>query len=128
MRRVGAARLAFAAMLTTLTGCTHVDQQPRSYLVYFDTDSAILTADGQRVVATAASAAHDFSPSKVIVSGRADGSTAHDAALADQRATVVMQALGQQGVAGKDIEKQADAAPSGRTGVAAHEVVITLLP
>jgi outer membrane protein OmpA-like peptidoglycan-associated protein len=113
--------------MTMVAACTHLDQ-PRSYMVYFDADSATLTPDGQRIVTTIVASAHDLSPSKILVAGRADGSTAHDAALADQRATVVIQALTQQDVPAKEIEKQADAPPSGRTGVAAHQVVITLLP
>ena len=121
------ARFTIFAVCTALAACAHLDQ-PRNYLVYFDTDSANLTPDGQRIVATIASTAHDVSPSKILVAGRADGSTAHDATLADQRATVVMQALTQQGVAANHIEKEPDAPPSNVTGVAAHEVVVTLLP
>jgi outer membrane protein OmpA-like peptidoglycan-associated protein len=126
--RVGSTtRLAIFAAVTTLAACTHLDQ-PRNYLVYFDTDSATLTTDGQRIVTTVASAAHDVSPSKILIAGRADGATAHDATLADQRAAVVMHALAQQGVPADKLEKQPDAPPSGLNGVAAHEVVITLLP
>lgn len=121
-------RLAAFALLVALGACAQHLTQPRDYIVYFDTDSATLTPDGQRIVATAASTAHDTSPSKILVAGRADGSTAHDATLADQRATAVMQALTQQGVAAAKLEKQPDAPPSSRTGVAAHQVVITLLP
>lgn len=120
--------LVAVALLITLTACARHLEQPRDYIVYFDTDSATLTPDGQRIVATAVSAAHDSSPSKILVAGRADGSTAHDATLADQRATAVMQALTQQGIAAGKLEKQPDAPPSSRTGVAAHQVVITLLP
>jgi hypothetical protein len=120
-------RIPALALLAMLAACAHLDQ-PRDYLVYFDKDSAALTADGQRIVTTIASTAHDDSPSKILVAGRADGSTAHDATLADQRATAVMQALTQQGVPAATLEKQPDAPPSGLTGVAAHEVVVTLLP
>jgi len=120
-------RLAAVALISAVAACTHIDQ-PRDYLAYFDTDSATLTPDGQRIVGTVASAVHDLSPAKIVVAGRADGSTAHDATLADQRATTVVQALVQQGVPAGKIEKQADAPPSGRTGVAAHQVVITILP
>jgi outer membrane protein OmpA-like peptidoglycan-associated protein len=116
------------AAIAALAACATRLDQPRDYVVYFDTDSATLTPDGQRIVGTAASAAHDLSASRILVAGRADGSTAHDAAIADQRATAIMQALAQQGIPAGKIEKQADAPPSGRTGVAAHQVVITLLP
>jgi OmpA family protein len=127
MRLTRLSRFAIPALLATLTACAHLDQ-PRSYMVYFDTDSVTLTPDGQRIVTTIAATAHDLSPAKIVVAGRADGSTAHDAALADQRATAVTQALVQQGVPAKEIEKQPDAPPNGRTGVAAHQVVVTLLP
>lgn len=127
MRFAFASRFVVVGLLTALAACAHLDQ-PRNYLVYFDNDSAVLTADGQRIVTTIASTAHDVSPTKILVAGRADGSTAHDATLADQRATAVMQALTQQGVSAAKLEKQPDAPPSGLTGVATHEVVVTLLP
>ncbi|HLI20418.1 MAG TPA: OmpA family protein [Stellaceae bacterium] len=127
MRSARPVRFIVLAIGTTLVSCAHLDQ-PRSYLVYFDNDSATLTSDGQRIVATIVSTAHDVSPSKILVAGRADGATAHDATLADQRATTVMQALTQQGIPADRVEKQPDAPPSGLKGVAAHEVVVTLLP
>ncbi|HEY1504504.1 MAG TPA: OmpA family protein [Stellaceae bacterium] len=115
-------------MLALLAACAPKLEQPRSYLVYFDTDSADLTQDGQRIVGTIVDAVKDVSPSKIAIAGRADGDTAHDATLADQRAATVMQVLAQKGVPASKIEKEADAPPSGRNGVAAHQVVVTLLP
>lgn len=128
MQRVRALCLPPIVLLAVLAACATKLEQPRSYLVYFDTDSAGLTQDGQRIVDTIADAVKEASPSKIGVAGRADGSTAHDAALADERAAAVMQALTQKGVPVGKLEKMADAAPSGRTGVAAHQVVVTLLP
>jgi outer membrane protein OmpA-like peptidoglycan-associated protein len=129
MRFVLTARFFALIVLTALAACSGSSlQQPRSYVVYFDNDSATITADGQRVIGTIVTGIKDVSPSKVVISGRADGSTAHDATLADQRAVAVMQALTQQGVAASKLEKQADAPPSGVTGVAAHQVAVTLLP
>ena len=94
--------------------------QPHTYLVYFDTDSANLTQDGQRVIGEIAASVNDKSPAEVVVVGYADGSTAHDAALADQRAVAVIQALTQKGVPTNELVKKADTSPSDRTGVAAH--------
>jgi outer membrane protein OmpA-like peptidoglycan-associated protein len=128
MQPLPAVRFPAIALLAVLSACGTKLEQPRSFLVYFDTDSAILTQDGQRIVGTIVDAVKDVSPSKVAVAGRADGGTAHDAALADQRAAAVMQALAQKGVPAGKIEKEADAPPSNRTGVAAHQVVVTLLP
>jgi outer membrane protein OmpA-like peptidoglycan-associated protein len=128
MQRIPAFRFLAIVLLATLAACGAKLDQPRSYLVYFDTDSAALTPDGTRIVGTIVTAVGDVSPSKVVVAGRADGNTAHDAALADQRAVAVMQALTQKGVPASKLEKEADAPPSGRTGVAAHQVVVTLLP
>ena len=122
-----ALRLATIATFLAVSACAHLDQ-PRDYVVYFDSDSAVLTPGGMEIVRQVAATAHDVSPSKIVVAGRADGSTAHDAALADQRATAVMQALATQGITPAKIEKQPDAPPASRTGVAAHQVVITLLP
>jgi hypothetical protein len=127
MRFIATPRVVVFALLALLTACAHLEQ-PRDFIVYFETDSADLTPTAQQVVATAASRAHDRSASKILVAGRADGSTAHDATLADQRATVVMQALSSQGIPAAQIEKQSDAPPADRTGVAAHQVIITLLP
>jgi outer membrane protein OmpA-like peptidoglycan-associated protein len=121
-------RFLAVVLLAGLAACAPKLDQPRSYLVYFDTDSAALTPDGTRVVGEITTAVSDVSPSKVIVAGRADGNTAHDATLADQRAKTVMQALTQKGVPASKLAKEADAPPSGRTGVAAHQVVVTLLP
>ena len=115
-------------LAVSLAACGTKLDQPRSYLVYFDTDSAALTQDGQRIVGSIADAVKEVSPSKIAVAGRADGNTAHDAALADQRATSVMQALSQKGVPAAKLLKEPDAPPSGRTGIAAHQVVVTLLP
>jgi len=130
MRHVPASRLPPTIFLLAVlaAGCGTKLEQPRSYLVYFDTDSAALTQDGQRIVGAIADAVRDVSPSKIAVAGRADGSTAHDAALASERAAAVMQALAQKGVPANKLEKEADAPPSGRTGAAAHQVVVTLLP
>lgn len=129
MQRIALFRFPTIVLVTALAACsgTKLDQ-PRSYLVYFDTDSAALTPDGTRIVGTIVTAVNDVSPSKVVVGGRADGNTAHDATLADQRATAVMQALTQQGVPAGKLQKEADAPPGNRTGVAAHQVVVTLLP
>jgi hypothetical protein len=129
MRLVPVSRFFALIILAALAACTGSSlDQPRSYLVYFDNDSATLTTDGQRIVGTIVTGIKETSPSKIVVSGRADGATAHDATLADQRATIVMQALTQQGVAAGKLEKEPDAPPSGRAGVAAHQVVVTLLP
>jgi outer membrane protein OmpA-like peptidoglycan-associated protein len=126
--RPAASRFLILLSLPALAACGAKFEQPRSYLVYFDTDSAALTQDGQRIVDTIAAAVRDLSPSKIAVAGRADGSTAHDAALADERAAAVIQALAQKGAPASKLEKEADAPPSGRTGIAAHQVVVTLLP
>ena len=127
MQYVPVFRLPAIALLAVLTACSAKLDQPRSYLIYFDTDSAALTQDGQRIVGTIVDTFKDVSPSKVAVAGRADGNTAHDAALAGQRAAAVIEAIAQKGVPATKIEK-ADAPPSARTGIAAHQVVVTLLP
>jgi outer membrane protein OmpA-like peptidoglycan-associated protein len=126
--RPAASRFLILLILPALAACGTKLEQPRSYLVYFDTDSAALTQDGQRIVDTIAAAVSDLSPSKIAVAGRADGNTTHDAALAGERAAAVIQALVQKGAPASKLEKEADAPPSGRTGIAAHQVVVTLLP
>jgi len=120
-------RLVVPGSLLALAACAAPDQ-PRPFVVFFEKDSADLTPEAQDVIARAAASAHDVAHSKIAVAGLADGSTPHDATLADQRATAVMRALGAQGVPAGELVKQADAPPTGTTGVAAHKVVITLLP
>jgi OOP family OmpA-OmpF porin len=96
--------------------------------VFFETDQAALTAEGQQLVVEIAANVRKLSPSKIVIAGHADGGTAHDAALADQRATTVMRALVDQGIPAPRLEKEADAPAPERTGFAAHQVVVRLLP
>jgi outer membrane protein OmpA-like peptidoglycan-associated protein len=116
--------LAFMA----LVACTQRLATPRDFTVFFETDQAALTAEGRQLVVEIAAKAHELNPSKIVVAGRADGGTAHDATLADERATTVMRALLDQGIPATSIEKQADAPPPDRSGVAAHQVIVRLLP
>jgi outer membrane protein OmpA-like peptidoglycan-associated protein len=116
-----------AGALLALAACASLDK-PRDFIVFFQTDQATLTPEAQQVIADVAKQAKDVSPSKIVVAGRADGNTAHDATLADDRATIVMRALSDKGIPAEKLSKLADAPPAERTGVAAHQVVITLLP
>jgi outer membrane protein OmpA-like peptidoglycan-associated protein len=117
-----------ALSLAALVACSQRLAAPRDFIVFFETDQAALTAEGQQLVVEIATNARELSPSKIVVAGRADGGTAHDAALADQRAAAVMRALIEQGISAPRIEKQADAPPPERSGFAAHQVVVRLLP
>jgi len=121
-------RIAVFAVLMVLAGCAGRPAEPRNFAVFFESDKASLTPEARLLVAQMAAAAHEMSPSKIIVEGRADGGTAHDATLADARASVVVRSLVEAGIDGKSIDKQPGAPPAGRTGVAAHEVIVRLLP
>lgn len=118
-------RLTAFVLLIALVGCT---TPPRDYVVFFETDKASLTPEGQVVVTQIASAAHTASPAKITVAGRADGGTSHDATLADERASTVLRALVEAGVDAKTIDKQPSAPPTGTSGTAAHQVVVHFLP
>ncbi len=121
-------RILGAAALVALAACTTPLPAPRNFTVFFLTDTAELGPTAQQVVTQIAEAAKSSNPSRIVVSGRADGNTAHDASLADQRGAVVMRALVDQGVAATRIAQQPDAPDPTRTGVAAHQVIVTLLP
>jgi outer membrane protein OmpA-like peptidoglycan-associated protein len=73
---------------------------PGPFLLYFDFDSATVTAEGQKVVAAAAKAVNAGKPSTVIVTGFTDrsGSEAYNMALSKKRAEAVAAALKQAGV------------------------------
>jgi outer membrane protein OmpA-like peptidoglycan-associated protein len=119
--------------LLALAGCATKEPAepaagPQLFVVYFQTGAATLTPDATQIVATAAAAARERTPSKLIVEGHADGGTTNDAALADQRALAVMAALTGDGVDATAIEKNQGAPAAGVTGVDAHQVTIRLLP
>lgn len=111
-----------------LAACAHHLDAPREFAVFFQSDQSTLTSEGQQVVKQIADNARALGPSRIVVAGRADGATPHDAALADERAVVVMHQLQSEGISPGLMEKQADAPPAGVRGVAAHEVVVRLLP
>ncbi len=119
---------AAASLLLVIAACAQHLAAPRDFVVFFETDQAQITPEGQQVIVEIAGAARKNAPSKIVVAGRADGGTARDATLADQRATNVMHALADQGVPAASLEKQADAPPANQTGVAAHQVLVRLLP
>jgi outer membrane protein OmpA-like peptidoglycan-associated protein len=121
-------RIAVIAALTLLVACASRPTEPRTFAVFFESDKASLTPDAQRLIAEMAAAAHASNPSKIVVEGHADGSTAHDASLADERASVVIHGLVDAGVDGKSIDKQPSAPAGGATGVAAHQVIVRFLP
>lgn len=126
--RVTIKQFFIALSLASLVACSQHLAEPRDFIVFFETDQAALTAEGQQLVVEIATNARELNPSKIFVAGRADGGTAHDAALADQRATTVIRALIDQGIPAPRREKQADALPPNRRGFAAHQVVARLVP
>jgi len=115
-----------AALLVALAACGL--SGPRQLDVFFHTNEARLTPDGQKVVDEIAKIARETGPSQIVVEGQADGGTPSDAALADKRAGTVVDALVAGGVDAKRITKVAAPAPAKITGVAAHKVVVQLLP
>ncbi len=121
-------RRGIAAAALLLAACTPRLEAPRQYSVYFESDRAVLTPEAEKVVVEIAGDAHRLGPSKIVVAGHADGGTAHDATLADQRASSVLKGLAEHGVAPAMLEKRSDAPTPGRTGVAAHEVIVRFLP
>jgi hypothetical protein len=114
-------RFIAAGFLIGLAACA--TDAPPQYAVFFPKGDANLTPKAQVVIGQIAAAARG-NPRKLIVEGRADGSTPQDAELADQRAAVVIRELATAGVESGRIEKRPGAPPAGVTGVAAHEVTV----
>jgi outer membrane protein OmpA-like peptidoglycan-associated protein len=121
-------RIVIGAVAVLVAACTHRLESPREFVVFFETDQAALTPEAQQVIGQVADNARELHPSKIVIAGRADGGTAHDATLADQRAIAVMQKLTDDGLVASLLEKQSDAPRAGASGIAAHQVVIRLLP
>jgi outer membrane protein OmpA-like peptidoglycan-associated protein len=121
-------RITALTLLIALAGCMSPASAPRDFVVFFETDKATLTPEAKIVVVQMAHAAQTAASAKITVEGRADGGTAHDAALADERAAVVMRALVDSGIDATRIAKQPSAPPTGTTGTAAHQVIVQFLP
>jgi OmpA-OmpF porin, OOP family len=75
-------------------------KQPRSFLVFFETNKAAISDDGRRVIGEAAAEYREFAPVRVVVLGHTDlaGSPRANQALSQQRAKVVLAALIHAGV------------------------------
>jgi hypothetical protein len=121
-------RVAMATVLTALVGCISHLTAPREYVLFFPINDATVTPEAQDVVAQIASAARDARPSKIVIEGQADGGTAHDATLADERADTVLHALVSAGTNASSVDKRPSAPAPEITGVAAHKVKVTLFP
>ena len=117
---------AAAILLSGLAGC--MTPEPRNYFIFFPAGSAELTPEARQIVTTIAAAANQRPAMKLAIEGRADGGATLDAALADKRATKVMEALTESGVNAARLTKQPGAPPAGVTGVAAHQVIVHLAP
>lgn len=115
-------------LLGLAAGCANRLTEPRQYVVFFATNTAELAPEARQVMGQVAGDARDLEPSKVTVEGQADGGTAHDATLADQRAATVVQTLVASGVPAGTIDKRPSAPPAALGGVAAHKVIVRLIP
>ena len=73
---------------------------PGPFLLYFDFDSASVTAEGRKVVAAAAKAIVAGKPASIVVTGYTDraGSDTYNMVLSKKRADAVVAALRQAGV------------------------------
>jgi outer membrane protein OmpA-like peptidoglycan-associated protein len=102
--------------------------EPRQFIVFFGTDDFGLSPAAQQVIAELSAAARDQRPTKIAVAGYGDGSTAHDAVLADQRATAVIRALAGAGIDASVIEKRPPVPADQATGIPVHKATVTFNP
>ena len=119
-------RYALLALVCLVAGCAQ-PEAPRPAVVFFPADSAALTLEGKQVVEKVALTARETKPAKIFIEGHADGGTARDATLANERARTIMNELGRAGVA-TPIELSQGAPPTAAAGVEAHKAVIRLVP
>ncbi len=75
-------------------------KQPRSFLVFFESNKASLSDDARRVIGEAAAESREFSSNRVVVLGHTDlaGSPRANQALSEQRAKAVLAGLIRAGV------------------------------
>jgi len=96
-----------------------MDPIPAYFVIYFDFDSAQLSADARSTIREAANAAKKMRPSKILIYGHADraGSLSYNARLAEKRARSVTKALINEG-GGRfviDVEEYGETRPAAKT-------------
>jgi hypothetical protein len=84
---------------------TVAQAEPGQYVVFFDSDEAMLTPDGAQVVAQAAQEYQETGAARIVVTGHTDtaGSAAYNMELSQRRAEVVANELIRRGVSATDI-------------------------
>lgn len=111
--------------LIGLLGLAACAMEPaRNYLVFFPTDGMTLGPDGTAIVGQVAQDARARPGAMLVVEGEADGGSAHDLALANDRGAAVAQALAAAGVSPSRIRQQPGIVEPGHQGLAAHKVTI----
>jgi outer membrane protein OmpA-like peptidoglycan-associated protein len=115
-----------AGLVLALLACAR--PEPRQFVIFFATDDSSLSSAAQQLVAEISAAARDQHPAKIAVAGYGDGTTAHDAVLADQRASTVIRALATAGTEASLIEKRPGAPPDQATGIPVHKATVTFNP
>lgn len=128
------AGIVFAALVLGLAGCkTAPPSTPRTYLVFFHSDSADLSPEARQVVDQAAAGVTAFKPSTVAVASFADkvGTPAYNQHLSERRVAAVEQALVADGVSPGLLLRvplaEAEAANQG-TGDRRVEIRLSTLP
>jgi OmpA family protein len=124
-------RIVPLMFLVLLGACATKPPAPQQFDVFFQVNSAKLTPEGQQIVDVMVAAIRNTQPSSVVVEGEADGTTPHDAQLADQRAATVAGALKAAGIdQSKIVQHAALALPAlsdPATRVSTHKVTVQLV-
>jgi outer membrane protein OmpA-like peptidoglycan-associated protein len=116
--------LARAALFLAVAGCANTAIAQTDSVVFFPTNSSVLTPHAHQVVQRMADRAIQARATTISVEGHADGVSTRDATLAYERGRTVYQALQVAGVDPRTIRLMQGAPRQEAMSVEAHKAVV----